>query len=91
MPNFITTLPKHTSPTNYFFWKICVKSTLTLITYPKVVFTTHNMLNTLELSQTTNMNEIARRSFLDSQALAILNSTLPNNLLMYNQPNTEAL
>ena len=91
MPNFITTLPKLTSPTNYSFWKICVKSTLALIIYLEVVFTTHDMLNTLELSQTTNVNDIARRSFLDSQTLAVLNSTLPDNLLMYNQPNTKAL
>ena len=91
MPNFITTLPKLTSPTNYSFWKFWVKSTLALIIYREVVFTTHDMLNTLELSQTTNVNDIARRSFLDSQTLAVLNSTLPDNLLMYNQPNTKAL
>jgi len=91
MANFITTLPKLTSPTNYSFWKICVKSTLALITYPEAVFTTNDMLNALELSQTTNVDEIARRNFLDSQALAVLNSTLPYHLLIYGQPNTMAL
>jgi len=41
------------------------------------------MLNTLILLQTTDINEIARRNFLDFQVLTVLNSTLPNDLLMY--------
>ena len=49
------------------------------------------MLNVLTLSQTTDMDKIARRNFLGSQVLAVLNSTLPNNLLIYGQPNAEAL
>ena len=48
------------------------------------------MLNTLALFQTTNVDEMTR-NFLSSQVLAILNSTLPDNLLIYNQPNTKAL
>ena len=46
MANFVATLPKLTGPTNYSFWKIYVKSTFTLITYLKAVFTTNDMLNT---------------------------------------------
>ena len=91
MANFIITLPKLTGPTSYPFWKICVKSTLTLIIYSRAIFTTNDMLNALELSQTTDMDKIARRNFLNSQALAVLNSILPDNLLMYDQPNAEAL
>ena len=49
------------------------------------------MLIASTLSQTTNMDKIARRNFLDSQALTVLDFTLLNNLLMYNQPNTKAL
>jgi len=49
------------------------------------------MLNALALPQTTDMNEIARKNFLGSQALAVYNSILPDNLLMHGQPNTEAL
>ena len=48
--NFVTTLSKLTGLTNCFFWKIYVKSTLTLITYSSTVFTTEDMLNTLILS-----------------------------------------
>jgi len=49
------------------------------------------MLNTLALSQTTDVDEITRRNFSDFQVLAILNSTLLDNLLMHSQPNTKAL
>jgi len=48
------------------------------------------MLNTLAFSQTTDMDEIAKEKFLSSQALAVLNSTLPDNLLIHSQPNAEA-
>jgi len=53
MANFVTTLFKLTSPTDYPFWEICVKSTLALITYSKAVFTAEDMLNASALSQTT--------------------------------------
>jgi len=43
MANFIAKL---TSPTNYLFWKICVKSTFTLIIYPNAIFTVKDMLKT---------------------------------------------
>ena len=41
------------------------------------------------LSQTTNVDNVARRNFLGFQVLVVLNSTLLNNLLMYSQPNAE--
>jgi len=66
MVNFVATLPKLTGPTNYSFWKIHVKSTFTLITYLKAIFTTNDMLNTSALPQTTNVDEIAKRNFLGS-------------------------
>jgi len=66
-------------------------SQLALITYTGAVFTTDDMLNTLALSQTTDVDKIAKEKFLNSQALAVLNSTLPDNLLIYSQPNAEAL
>ena len=91
MANFVITLPKLTSLANYPFLEICVKSILALITYPRVVFATDYMLNTLALPQTTDVDEIARRNFLGPQALAVPNSTLPDNLLMYGQFNTEIL
>ena len=68
MANFITTL---------------IKSTLTLITYHSIIFTIEDMLNVLVLSQTTNINKIARKNFLDFQTLTILNFTLLDNLLIY--------
>jgi len=89
--NFIATLPKLTSLADYSFWEVHVKSTLALITYSGAVFTTDDMLNALALSQTTNVDEIAKRNFLGSQILTILNSILPDNLLIYGQPNAEAL
>jgi len=77
--NFVTTLSKLTSPADYPFWKIHVKSTLALITYSEAIFTADDMLNVLVLSQTTDVDEIARRNFLGSQTLAVLNSTLPES------------
>jgi len=53
-----------TSPTDYLFWKICIKSTLALIIYSGTVFTTEDILNTLTLSQTTNVNEVIKSNFL---------------------------
>jgi len=89
--NFIATLSKLTGPANYSFWEIHVKSTLAFIIYSGAVFTTNDMLNASALSQTTNVDEITRRNFLSSQALAILNSILLDNLLIYSQPNAKAL
>jgi len=48
--NFIATLPKLTGLTDYFFWKIYIKSTFALITYFGAFFTAKNMLNALALS-----------------------------------------
>ena len=84
MANFITTFSKLTGPTDYPFWEIYIKSTLAFIIYPRAVFTADNMLNALALSQTTNVNEIAKRNFLSSQVLAVLNFILLDNLLMHN-------
>jgi len=49
------------------------------------------MLNASVLPQTTDVNEIARKNFLGSQALVVFNSTLLDNLLMHGQPNAKAL
>jgi len=65
MANFVTALPKLTGSANYSFWEIYVKSTLALITYPRTVFIADNMLNALTFSQTTDIDEIAKRNFLD--------------------------
>ena len=64
MANFVTTLPKITSSVDYIFWEIYIKSILALITYSEAVFTDKDMLNTLALSQITNMYKITRRNFL---------------------------
>jgi len=68
-----------------------VKLAFALITYSEAVFTAKDILSALAFSQTTNMNEITRRNFLSFQALAVLNSTLPDNLSMHNQSNAKAL
>jgi len=65
MANFVTTLSKLTSLANYPFWKIYIKLTLALIAYLRTIFTAKDILNTLVLSQTTNMNKITRKNFLD--------------------------
>jgi len=89
--NFVTTLPKLTGLANYPFQEICVKSNFALITYSKAVLTAEDILNALALPQTTDVDKVARRNFLSFQALTILNSILPDNLLMHGQLNTEAL
>ena len=90
MANFVTTFLKLTDPADYPFWKICVKSTLALITYPGAVFTADDMLNALALPQTTDVDEIARKKFLGSQALVFFNSILLDNLLIHGQSNAKA-
>jgi len=82
MANFIATLSKLTSFSDYYFWKICVKSTFALIIYSETVFTTEDILSALAFSQTTNINinEVIRKNF---QILAVLNSILPDNLSIH--------
>jgi len=80
MANFITTLSKLTSLADYSFKENCVKSTFALTIYSGAIFTTEDILNVLALPQTTN---IIKKNFLGFQALAVLYSTLPNNLLIY--------
>ena len=87
----LATLFKLTSLTDYSFQEIHIKLTFVLITYTRAVFTADDILNTLVLSQTTDVNEIARRNFLGFQALAVLNFILSNNLLIQSQPNAKAL
>ena len=82
MANFITTLFKLTSLTNYLFWEIYIKLALALIIYSNTVFITEDILNTIAL-QATDVNKIAKRNFLNFQALAIFNFTLLDNLLIY--------
>jgi len=89
--NFVATFSKLTGPASYSFWEIHVKSTLALITYPRAVFTANDILNASALPQTTGVYKIARRNFLRSQALAVLNFILLDNLLMHGQPNAETL
>ena len=60
--NFVTILFKLTGLADYYFSKIYIKSTLALIIYYKAVFTTKGILNTLTLPQTTNMNEITKKT-----------------------------
>ena len=64
MTNFVTTLSKLTGLADYYFQKICIKLALVLIIYPGTVFTAEDMLNTLALSQATNVNEITRKNTL---------------------------
>jgi len=83
MANFVATLSKLTGLANYLFWKIYVKSIFALIIYFGAIFTAKDMLNTLVLSQTTDVNKVTKRNFLSFQALAIFNSILPDKLLIY--------
>jgi len=48
-----------------------VKSTLSLTTYPGIVFTSEFLLNALALSQTTGVNKITKRKFLGFQAIVL--------------------
>ena len=64
MTNFVTTLSKLTGLADYYFQKICIKLALVLIIDPGTVFTAEDMLNTLALSQATNVNEITRKNTL---------------------------
>ena len=64
---------------------------IALITYPRTVFTTKDMVNALAFSQTTNVDKITRRGFLDFQALTVLNLTLLDNLSMYDHSNDKVL
>jgi len=49
------------------------------------------MLTSSTIPSTTDQDEHARHSSLDSQALGIMNSSLAHNILMYGKENTESL
>jgi len=64
--NFIATLLKLSGFTDYSFYEIHVKSAITLIIYSSTVFTAKDMLNVFVLTQATDVDEVARKSFLGS-------------------------
>jgi len=49
------------------------------------------MLNALVLPQITNIDKTTGRNFVSSQALSVLDSTLPENLTIHGQSNTETI
>jgi len=62
-----------------------------MITMPGSPYNAKNMLTSSTISSTTNQNEHARCSSLDSQPLGIMNSFLAHNILMHGKENAESL
>jgi len=62
-----------------------------MITMPGSSYNAKNILTSSTISSTTDQDEHARYSSLDSQALGIMNSSLAHNILMHGKENTESL
>jgi len=91
MISLISTIPRFSGPSVYPFWAISVQSCLAMITMPGSPYNAKDMLTSSTISSTTDQDEHARCSSLDSQALGIMNSSLAHNILMHGKENAESL
>jgi len=91
MTSLIPTIPHLSGPAVYSFWEISVQSCLAMITMPGSPYTAKDILTATTISSTTDQDECARRSSLDSQALGIMNSSLTHNILMHGKTSAESL
>ena len=91
MTSLISTIPCLSGPFVYLFWAISVQSCLAMITIPGSPYNAKDMLTSSTIPSTTDQDEHARHSSLDSQALGIMNSSLAHNILMYEKENAESL
>ena len=62
-----------------------------MITMPGSPYNAKDMLTFSTIPSTTDQNECARCSSLDSQALGIMNSSLAHNILIHGKENAESL
>ena len=62
-----------------------------MITMPGSLYTAKDMLTATTIPSTTDQDEHARHSSLDSQALGIMNLSLTHNILMYGKTSAESL
>ena len=76
MTSLISTILCLSGPTVYLFWVISMQFCLAMITMPGSPYNTKNMLSSSTIPSTTDQDERARCSSLDSQALGIMNSSL---------------
>ena len=91
MTSLISTIPCLSGPFVYSFWAISVQSYFAMITIPGSPYNAKDMLTSSTIPSTTNQDEHARCSSLDSQALGIMNSSLAHNILMHRKENAESL
>jgi len=91
MTSLISTIPRFSGPAVYPFWAISVQSCLAMITMPSSPYNAKDMLSFFTIPSTTDQDERARHSSLDSQALRIMNSSLAHNILMHGKENAESL
>jgi len=91
MTSLISTIPRLSGPSVYPFWAISVQSCLAMVTMPGSPYNAKDMLSSSTILSTTDQDERARYSSLDSQALGIMNSSLAHNILMHGKENTESL
>ena len=91
MTSLISTILCLSGPTVYLFWVISMQSCLAMITMPGSPYNAKNMLSSSTIPSTTDQDERARCSSLDSQALGIMNSSLAHNILMHGKENAESL
>jgi len=91
MTSLIFTIPRLSGPSVYPFWAISVQSCLAMITMPGSPYNAKDMLTFSTIPSTTDQDEHARCSSLDSQALGIMNSSLAHNILMHGKENAESI
>ena len=89
--NLISIIPCLSGPAVYSFWAISVQSCLAMITMPGSPYTAKDMLTAATIPCTTDQDEHARCSSIDSQALGIINSFLTHNILMHRKTSAESL
>jgi len=91
MTSLIFIIPHLSGPFVYPFWAISVQSCLAMITMSGSPYNAKDMLTSSTIPSTTDQDERAKCSSLDSQALGIMNSFLAHNILMHGKENTKSL
>jgi len=91
MTSLISTISHLSGPSVYLFWAISMQSCLAMIIMPGSPYNAKDMLTSFTIPFTTDQDERAKHSSLDSHALGIINSSLAHNILMYGKENAESL
>jgi len=89
--NSTKNIPHLAGPSNYQYWAIRVRSQLALTTINNSEVSAWGMTGGTPPPLTTDADEINRRNVLNTQAIAIINATLPDSMILHGQTQARIL